>query len=114
MKKVFVLMFCLFIVASVCYAQERMVSDNRQIVGGYTKVSVDSKDVTDALSYVKKNFPAFGVESVEEAYTQVVAGLNVKMVCKVAHPKCSEKWELTVYRDLKSEYHLTGAKSVQK
>lgn len=114
MKKVFTLIFCLFVVVSVCSARETMLSDNRQIVGGYTKVAVDSKDVTDALSYVKKNFPAFGVESVEEAYTQVVAGLNVKMVCKVAHPKCSEKWELTVYRDLKNEYHLTGAKSVKK
>ncbi|GEM_PF-2477837 len=114
MKRIATVMLCIVILTSICLAQERLVCENKPMVGGYAKVTVSEKVVTETLSFLKKSFPAFGIESVEEAYTQVVAGMNIKLVCKVSHPQCTETWELVVYRDLNGEYHLTGAKSVKK
>lgn len=113
MKRFFLVLMCLCILTSICLAQE-VVSDNKQIVGGYTKVPVNGKDVTDALSYLKNNFPAIGINSVEQAYTQVVAGVNFKLICKVTQAESKEMWEMIVYRDLKNEYHFTGARRVKK
>jgi hypothetical protein len=114
MKRFLLIFLCFCILTSACLAQGTIVSDNKQVAGGYTKVPVNEKEVTGALSYLKKNFPAFGIDSVEEAYTQVVAGVNIKLICKVTHPGNRETWEIIVYRDLKNEYHFTGAKSVKK
>ncbi len=110
MKRVLLVFLCVSLLTSVCLAQGMLVSDSTKMVGGYMKVAVSDKEVAAALSYLKKNFPALGIESVVEASTQVVAGMNIKMICKVTHAGTSETWEMVVYRDLKNEYHFTGAK----
>lgn len=112
MKKLLLVLMCVCILSSICMAQ--MVSDNKQIPGGYTKIAVTDKEVTDAVSFMKKSFPAIRIDAVNEAFKQVVAGLNIRLVCNVSAMGGKDTWEMVIYKDLKGNYFLTGAKSVKK
>jgi len=80
------------------------------MVGGYTPVKVNDPLVVSALAFLQQNFPAIKIKQVKSAGQQVVAGLNVKMICLIDLPGDPQMWELTVYQDLNGNLQFTGAK----
>jgi len=95
--------------ALVLFLSTAAVSAN-SMPGGWNKIATNDKMVSDSVSYLQANFPVIVIDKVQEAYQQVVAGLNVKIICTVAHLKNKEKWEIVIYKDLKGTFHLTSAK----
>ena len=111
MKKLLLTLVFFGLLTTVLFANDMMVSKNDPMPGGYSQVSTSDKIVTDAVSFLNENFPAIKIDSVKKAYQQVVAGMNVKLVCSV---KCCEKketWDIVVYRDLKGNMFFTSAKN---
>jgi len=108
MKKIAFFLAFLGIILGVAFAAE--LPESGALCGGYTKVSVQDQSVTDTLNYLKENFPALKVAEIKEAYAQVVAGLNVKLICQMEGYQTGELWEIVVFRDLDGEFHFTGAK----
>jgi len=78
--------------------------------GSYTPVNLNDPLVVSALDFLKQNFPALKIQQVKSAGQQVVAGMNVKLVCLMDFPGNSLMWELTVYQDLNGNFQFTGAK----
>jgi hypothetical protein len=93
------------------FSQAAMGADDGQpTVGGWKKISITDKEVVDSLAYLGENFPVITVEKVHSAYVQVVAGLNVKLICTIAGLGEEKKWEIIVYKDLEKNFHFTSAK----
>ena len=93
------------------------------IPGGYKTISIDDKDVKDCVKYLKKYFPAetqyknIKIKEVKEAYYQVVAGRNIKLICTVennVNNKITEEtWEFIVYINLDNVYKVTSCKNIK-
>jgi hypothetical protein len=110
MKKALIFLVISAIMVSLCYAQTVFAAEEQSMPGGWMKIAVDDKAVTDSLAYLKQNFPVIRIEGVQSAYQQVVAGLNIKLVCKVSQMGNDEMWELIIYKDLMGNLQLTGAR----
>ncbi len=78
--------------------------------GGWARIAPDAPEIVSCLSFLKADFPAITVDKVREAYQQVVAGMNFKLVCDVSHLGHDEVWEMVIYRDLNGAFHLTHAR----
>lgn len=100
----------LLLMTAFCMAQAPS-SSSKVMPGGYASISTNDQLVKDSLALLKKNFAILKVTGVESAAKQVVAGLNIKLVCKVSNEgAANERWEFVIYKDLKNKYHLTSAK----
>ena len=81
-------------------------------VGAYEPTSSDTPLVLDAKNYIQKHLASMSVAEVREAYTQVVAGLNVKLICAVTSDDGPSDWQFVAFRSLDGCWHLTSAKRI--
>ena len=78
-------------------------------VGSYRAVDPASPEVQAAKAEIQKHFTNLKILSVSEAYAQVVAGMNYKLVCKVLEDDGDGTWEFVVWRKLDGTWKLTSA-----
>jgi hypothetical protein len=81
-------------------------------MGAYEPAPCDMPLVQDARAYIQKHLPSMNLEDVKEAYTQVVAGLNVKLICSVTADDGQSNWQFVAFRSLDGHWHLTSAKRI--
>jgi hypothetical protein len=79
------------------------------LVGAYVPAPLDAALVLEAKAYVQKHLASMNLGEVTEAYTQVVAGLNIKVVCSVTADDGPSSWQFVVYQTLDGKYHLYSA-----
>jgi hypothetical protein len=70
---------------------------------------VDQPQVQAARAFVQQKLPNLTLLDVTEAYTQVVAGINVKFVSTVSDDEGTTNWEFVAYQSLDGKWHLTSA-----
>ena len=80
--------------------------------GGYQPTDVDSALVREAKAAVQKNLATLRIEAVQDAYVQVVAGLNFKLICEVKSADGPATWEFIIWHRLDDQWQLTGAKQL--
>ena len=79
------------------------------LLGAYTPVPVNAPDVLDAKAFVQDRLPSLALADVQVAYTQVVAGLNIKLISNAMDAGRQETWKFVVYRDLEGRMALALA-----
>ena len=79
------------------------------MVGAYQAAPTDLDVVQQARRFVQSHMGAMGLGQVIEAYTQVVAGLNVKIVCPVTADEGSATFQFVAFRSLDGVWHFTSA-----
>jgi hypothetical protein len=102
------LAFCL-LAASPAFAQAPTVPPP---MGAYRPAPVDTPLVGDARAFVQKHLASMTLGDVTEAYIQVVAGLNVKLVCTVVADDGPSAWEFVAYRSLDGKWHFYSANRI--
>jgi len=80
--------------------------------GGYQATDVDSALVREAKAAVQKNLATLRIEAVRDAYVQVVAGLNFKLICEVKGEDGPTVWEFVIWHRLDDTWQLTGARQL--
>jgi len=68
--------------------------------------------VLDAKAYVQKHLAAMSLGEVTEAYTQVVAGVNIKLVVNVTADDGPSSWQFVAYQSLDGKWHLYSANRI--
>lgn len=79
------------------------------MVGAYQAIPVDAPEVQDARDFAQSRVPSFAVTRVNVAYTQVVAGLNIKLIATGLEEGRQETWKFVVYKNLDGSLALTLA-----
>ena len=79
------------------------------LVGAYEPAPSDTPLVAEARSYVQNHLARLSVQEVDEAFIQVVDGLNVKLICEVTAEDGPSTWQFVVYRSLKGQWQLQSA-----
>jgi hypothetical protein len=105
---------CLSLLLLLALAQPLAACSNPEPprVGSYRPVDPASPEVQTAKAEVQKHFTNLRIQSVSEAYAQVVAGMNFKLVCKVLEDDADSTWEFVVWRKLDGTWKLTSAQRV--
>ncbi len=80
----------------------------RVMPGSYQSVDPDSAEVREARAAIQRQMECLPIASVQEAFVQVVAGLNYKLVCRVETD--GNVWEFVVWHRLNDAWELTSAK----
>jgi hypothetical protein len=78
--------------------------------GGYQPADVESAMVQEARAAAQKQLPNLRIETVLEAYVQVVAGANYRLVCRVSGEDGPSTWEFVVWSRLDGQWQLTDAR----
>jgi hypothetical protein len=78
-------------------------------MGAYAPASPDNPLVQDARAFIQRQLASMTLNEVTEAYTQVVAGLNVKLVCEVQGQDGTAPWQFIAYRSLDGQWHFHSA-----
>lgn len=81
-------------------------------MGSYRPVDPAAPEVQAAQAEIQKRFTNLRILSVSEAYAQVVAGMNYKLVCKVMEDDAESTWEFVVWRKLDNTWKLTSARQL--
>jgi hypothetical protein len=81
--------------------------------GGYQQVDSQAATVQEARATAQKALSGISIEAVLEAYQQVVAGMNYKLVCRVAGPDGAGTWEFVVWHRLDDTWKLTSARHLE-
>ena len=93
-------------------AEENM--EETDLVGGYTAQDVNDPEMVEVanktIEILKKETPNIELVQIISAATQVVAGLNYRLVLKVKTNNKEEKWTLVVYRGFDNSYQITDYK----
>jgi hypothetical protein len=66
--------------------------------------------VLEAKEFIQKHLALLRIEEIKEAHTQVVAGRNVRLVCRVKEELGEGTWEFVAYRPLNGHWQLILAK----
>jgi hypothetical protein len=85
---------------------------NTHRMGAYEPAPSDMPLVQDAKTYIQKHLASMSVNEIREAYTQVVAGLNVKLICAVTSDDGPSDWQFVAFRSLDGRWHLTSARRI--
>eukprot|EP00818_Percolomonas_sp_WS_P002757 CAMPEP_0117439180 /NCGR_PEP_ID=MMETSP0759-20121206/2434_1 /TAXON_ID=63605 /ORGANISM="Percolomonas cosmopolitus, Strain WS" /LENGTH=94 /DNA_ID=CAMNT_0005230891 /DNA_START=71 /DNA_END=355 /DNA_ORIENTATION=+ len=88
------------------------------VVGGFTKQNTNSSDIQEvaqfALNQIKMRSNSINANQMEmanivSAETQVVAGLNYRLVLAINTPNGkSQNYQVTVYKDLQGDMSLSN------
>jgi len=81
-------------------------------VGDYRPTPVDQPQVLEAKGFLQQKLPNLTLLDVTRAYTQVVAGINVKLVARVLDEEGTMDWEFVAYQSLDGKWHLTSANRI--
>ena len=84
------------------------------LAGGYTAQDVNDPEIIEvankAIEILKKETSDIELVKIISAATQVVAGLNYRLVLEVKTNNQIEKWTLVLYRRFDNTYTLTSCK----
>ena len=104
-----IIVFAVFFFAFGC------ISVQAQVVGGYSKTTVDDKEVAAATNFAIKKQESIldtgtkiTLVEISIAGKQVVAGMNYKMLLKVKIGDKEEIVEVVVWKKLSGEYELSS------
>ena len=87
--------------------------DKWPVVGGFHQIEITSPEAVKGVDFLKKELakkqPGIKELQLEQAESQVVAGYNLKLLCRYAEDNAKEKKRLraTIYVDLDGKYTLT-------
>lgn len=119
--KVKLVLILAILLLSLAYSSAN-ASDNPVLTGGYEKISVDAQDVKDCVKFLETYFPTekeyehLKIKEVKEAYSQVVAGRNIKLICtvdnKVQDKTVQETWEFIIYINLEQVHKVESCKKI--
>lgn len=76
------------------------------MAGAYAPLPTDSPLVQEAEQFVQSRMLSMTFGEVSVAYVQVVAGLNIKMVCSVMEDGEQSSWRFVAFRSLDGRWHL--------
>lgn len=82
------------------------------MMGAYEPIPTDNPLVQEARDYAQSRMVSMNFGEVSVAYIQVVAGLNIKMVCSVTEDGQPAIWKFVVYRSLDKQWHLGVAEKL--
>jgi hypothetical protein len=82
------------------------------MTGAYQLAEADRTDVQQAREAVQKHFATLRIEEVREAWIQVVAGTNYRLVCRVSESDGPSTWEFIIWHRLDDTWRLESAKRV--
>ena len=86
-------------------------TDPGPVAGGYRSVDQASPQVLEARAAIQKYFVTLRLGQVQEAFLQVVAGTNTKLVCVVDDGfDTPQPWEFVVWHRLDDRWQLTSAR----
>jgi endo-1,4-beta-D-glucanase Y len=104
-----IIVFAVFFFAFGC------ISVQTQVVGGYSKITVDDKEVAAATNFAIKKQESIldtgtkiTLVEISNAVKQVVEGMNYKMLLKVKIGNKEEIVEVVVWKKLSGEYELSS------
>ncbi|WP_306599924.1 hypothetical protein [Geothrix sp. 21YS21S-2] len=80
------------------------------LMGGYRPAPLDAPPVLEARTFVQTHFARLRLGEVRKAGTQVVAGTNVKLVCRVTGEGAPARWEFVAWRRLDGTWELISAR----
>jgi hypothetical protein len=80
------------------------------VVGAFQAVDRETPAVEEARAAIQKYFASLRLDQVQEAYQQIVAGVNFKLVCRVQGDGGQALWEFVVWRRLDDRWELTSAR----
>jgi hypothetical protein len=80
--------------------------------GAYVQVPVNSPQVKEARDFVQSRLTTFSLGETARAYVQVVAGLNVKLICDVNEEGKTVSWGFSAFRSLDGQWHLMLAERI--
>jgi hypothetical protein len=116
MHRIFATAALLALLAGTAPAQaadpDDATSQGTVILGAYAPSPVDTPDVQDARNAVQAHLPSLSQVQVLAAYTQVVSGLNVKLICTARQEGRPQSWKFVVYRHLDGRWELTQAEQL--
>lgn len=92
-------------------AEDSLRSPMRK-VGAYQACSTEAELVQTAKCFIQGQLTGMTLAEVQEAYTQVVAGVNVKLVCRVLDEDGESEWQFIAYRSLDRRWHLYAANRI--
>ena len=90
--------------------------DKWPVAGGFHQIEITSPEAVKGVDFLKKELakkqPGIKELHLEEAESQVVAGYNLKLLCRYTENDAKEKKRLraTIYVDLDGKYTLTDLK----
>ncbi len=118
MKTIFTSLFLVLILSAGCSAGDT-ITQPEHITGGYTEISATEQIVSDTVAYLHdyfitdETYKGLVITEIEKAYSQVVAGRNIKLICRGEKGKKTQKWEFIVFIDLKNNFNFTEGKLLE-
>lgn len=76
------------------------------LYGAYQPISSDNPLVQEARDFAQSRMLSMTFGEVSVAYVQVVAGMNVKLVCNVTEDGQPSSWKFVVYKSLDGKWHM--------
>jgi hypothetical protein len=89
--------------------QDPSTSSSGLLLGAYSPAPVDAQVVQDAKNFAQSRITSLTLVDVNVAYTQVVRGLNIKLVATGVEDGQQVTWKFVVYKDLDGKLELTIA-----
>jgi hypothetical protein len=88
-------------------------SASGDLLGGYRAVETDSAPVLEARAVIQKELAVMRISQVDQAFAQVVAGMNYKLDCTVRRGDGeAATWEFIVWAKLDRTWELTSARKL--
>lgn len=76
------------------------------LFGAFEPVPANSPVVQEARDFAQSRMLSMTFGEVSVAYVQVVAGLNVKIVCGVTEDGQQSSWKFVVFKSLDGKWHM--------
>jgi hypothetical protein len=85
-------------------------SSAKPIPGAPQPATQNDPLVLEAKEFIQKHLALLRIEEINEAHTQVVAGRNVRLVCRVKEEQGEGTWEFVAYRPPNAHWQLLLAR----
>jgi hypothetical protein len=85
-------------------------SPSKPLPGAPQPADQNNPLVLDAKAFIQKQFALMRIEEIKEAHTQIVAGRNVRLVCRVKEEQGEGTWEFVAGRSLSGHWQLLLAR----
>jgi hypothetical protein len=92
-------------------AQEPAVAQD-WMPGAFSPAPLDSPLVLEAKKFIQNHLSSMNLTEMTEAYTQVVAGVNVRFVSTVLAEDGPSTWQFEAYQTLNGTWHFWSARRI--
>jgi hypothetical protein len=107
-----VLGFCLLALPMAANPAQGSGMAGTVLVGAYQPMNKDAAEVQAARAMIQGQFTQIQILEVVEAYSQVVAGTNFKLVCRTAGNGLAGKWQFVIWHKLDGTWELQSAQRI--